>query len=202
MTTITPAEALKHPTWNMGRKISVDSATLMNKGFEVIEAAHLFHVPVDSVRVVVHPQSAIHSMVEYTDGSVIAHLGATDMYLPIQNVLLYPDRLPNRFPSLNLAELATITFETPDRKNFPCLDYAYESARRGETFPAVLNAANEIAVERFLNSEISFLDIPRMIGKALEMHAPESTVSLDSILEADQWARDLVSGFEADWPAA
>jgi len=193
MDSITPAQALKHPTWNMGRKISIDSATLMNKGFEVIEAAHLFEVPVDMIRVVVHPQSAVHFMVEYIDGSVMAHLGITDMYLPIQNVLLHPVRLPNRFPSMNLADLATLTFEAPDHASFPCLDYAYESARRGGTYPAVLNAANEIAVERFLNGEISFLDIPRLIGAALENHSAGSANSLDEILEADRWAREYVS---------
>lgn len=191
MHTITAADALKHPTWTMGAKITIDSSTLMNKGFEVMEAAHLFNIPVDKVDVVVHPQSTIHSMVEYLDGSVIAQMGMTDMYFPIQNILLYPERLPNRFPPLNLALLGQMTFFEPDRENFPCLDFAYQAARTGGTMPAVLNAANEVAVAAFLAGDAKYLQIPETILAAMETHACIAAPGLDEICEADRWARDF-----------
>lgn len=191
MQNITAADALKHPTWTMGAKITIDSSTLMNKGFEVMEAAHLFNIPVDQVDVVVHPQSTIHSMVEYLDGSVIAQMGMTDMYFPIQNILLYPERLPNRFPPLNLALLGQMTFFDPDRENFPCLDYAYQAARTGGTMPAVLNAANEVAVAAFLAGDARFLQIPETIRAAMEAHACIATPDLDQICEADRWTREF-----------
>jgi 1-deoxy-D-xylulose-5-phosphate reductoisomerase len=190
MRTITREDALKHPTWNMGAKITIDSATLMNKGFEVMEAAHLFGLPPEQVDVIVHPQSTIHSLVEYVDGSVIAQLGHTDMYLPIQNVLLYPERLPNNFAQLDLARLASLTFEAPDRVNFPCLGYAYDAADKGRTYPAVLNAANEVAVARFLAGEIPFMGIPETVASAMDNHTPGDAGTLEGIQAADKWARE------------
>lgn len=193
MSSLTAADALKHPTWTMGAKITIDCSTLMNKGFEVIEAAHLFNIPVEQVNVIVHPQSAIHSMVEYVDGSVIAQIGVTDMYFPIQNILLYPERQPNRFPSLDFAALGQMTFHDPDHENFPCLHYAYEAARRGRTYPAVLNGANEVAVARFLAGEISYLDIPATISEAMAAHTPGDGATLENICEADKWAREFAA---------
>ncbi|MGI8907063.1 MAG: 1-deoxy-D-xylulose-5-phosphate reductoisomerase [Candidatus Sumerlaeaceae bacterium] len=190
MQSITPEAALRHPTWNMGPKITIDSATLMNKGFEVMEAAHLFGIPASRVDVLVHPQSTVHSMVEYVDGSIIAQMGTTDMYLPIQNVLMYPERRPNRFAALDLARLGTLTFEQPDLDSFPCLRYAYDAAERGGTYPAVLNAANEVAVARFLAEEIPFLGIPETVYDALQAHDPLSAETLDQIQAADRWARE------------
>jgi 1-deoxy-D-xylulose-5-phosphate reductoisomerase len=187
---ITPDEALRHPTWNMGRKITIDCATLMNKGFEMIEATHLFSVPPDRIEVVIHPQSTIHSMVEYVDGSIIAQMGRTDMYLPIQNVLMHPERLPNKFEPLDFAHLAKMTFEKPDLESFPCLAYAYEAASRGATYPAVLNGANEVAVARFLAGEIPFLDIAGTIRRALDSHKAAANPSLEDIQSADRWARE------------
>lgn len=189
MGAVTPDEALRHPTWNMGPKISIDSATLMNKGFEMIEATHLFGVAPDRVEVVIHPQSTIHSMVEYVDGSIIAQLGRTDMYLPIQNVLMWPERVPNGFEPLDFATLGRLTFEKPDLHTFPCLAYAYEAASRGGTCPAVLNGANEVAVARFLCGEIGFLGIAGTIRAALDAHTPVAHPTLEEIHEADNWAR-------------
>jgi 1-deoxy-D-xylulose-5-phosphate reductoisomerase len=191
---ITPDEALRHPTWNMGRKITIDCATLMNKGFEMIEATHLFSVPPDRIEVVIHPQSTIHSMVEYVDGSIIAQMGRTDMYLPIQNVLMHPERLPNKFEPLDFAHLAKMTFEKPDLESFPCLAYAYEAAARGATYPAVLNGANEVAVARFLAAEIPFLEIAGTIRRALDSHTPVRAPSLEDIQSADGWARAIANG--------
>jgi 1-deoxy-D-xylulose-5-phosphate reductoisomerase len=148
----------------------------MNKGFEVIEGSHLFDVPIDNIDVVIHPQSTVHSMVEYVDGSVIAQLGVTDMYFPIQHVLLYPKRLENKFPRLDLVSQGALTFEKPDHDAFPCLRFAYEAVRRGGSFPAVLNAANEVAVSRFIAGEIPFLGIPELVRGALdawEREAPD-----------------------------
>lgn len=190
MSAITPAEALKHPTWNMGPKITIDSATLMNKGFEVIEGKHLFGIPAHDIQVVIHPQSTIHSMIEYMDGSIIAQLGVTDMYLPIQNVLLYPERMPNKFPLLDLADLKTLTFEPPDLEAFPCLAYAYEAAERGGTYPVALNAANETAVARFLAGEIPFLRIHEIIRQVLDAHESCFADSLMQIQRADRRARE------------
>jgi len=189
--TATLESALKHPTWEMGKKITIDSATLMNKGFEVIEGHHLFDVPVDRIEVAVHPQSIIHSMIEHEDGSMLAQLGVTDMYFPIANVLSHPRRLGNaRFQPLDLTRLGQFTFEGYDAEAFPCLGYAREAARRGGTYPAVLNAANEIAVQRFLEREIRFVEIPRIIDDCLQSHSSVAEAHLDDVRRADNWARD------------
>lgn len=193
MIALTPADALKHPTWNMGAKITIDCSTLMNKGFEAIEAAHLFNVPIDDVDVIVHPQSVVHSMVEYRDGSIIAQMGVTDMYFPIQNILFYPQRLPNKYPPLNFAEVGKLTFEAPDRENFPCLDLAYHAARTGGTLPAVLNAANEVAVAHFLAGEAGYLDIGRVVDKTMTAHTVTPGDTLPEIQEADAWARNFAA---------
>ncbi len=197
---ITRREALRHPTWSMGPKITIDSATLMNKGFEVIESHHLFGLPVEHIDFVIHPQSIIHSMVEFVDGSIIAQLGVTDMYLPIQNVLFYPRRVPNKFPPLDFVTVGRLTFEAPDLANFPCLAYAYEAARLGGTYPAVVNAANEIAVARFLAEEIPFLAIPEIIRDALDAHVARPAPSLEEILDADAWARERARRWQPPAP--
>jgi len=164
---ITPEEALRHPSWSMGSKITIDSATLMNKGLELIEAMHLFNISPDKIEVLIHPQSIIHSMVEFEDGSVIAQLSNPDMRQPIQYALTYPKRKPSLTKPLDLAELGKLTFEKPDTDTFPCLRLAYEAANKGQKYCAILNDANEKAVERFLNKEIGFNDIPKEIEKAL-----------------------------------
>lgn len=187
----TVEQALKHPTWEMGRKITIDSATLMNKGFEVIEGQHLFNTPVDKFEVVIHPQSVIHSIVEFHDGSMLAQMGVTDMYFPIVNVLSYPERLENRrFEPLSLSKIAALEFRDYDAEAFPCLGYAYEAARRGATYPAVLNAANEVAVERFLAGELKFTEIAETIDAVLQEHSPERNAGLEAISLADAWARE------------
>ncbi len=187
---IKPAEALKHPRWKMGPKITIDSATMMNKGLEVIEAVNLFGVAPDRVDVLVHPESIVHGLVEFVDGSQLAHLGITDMRLPIQYALSYPGRLNNHLPSLDLASLSRLHFEEPNRKNFPCLELGFEAARLGGTHPAVLNAANETAVESFLNHEIRFTDIPEVIGKTMRAHTSAEASSLPAVMAADAWARE------------
>lgn len=193
---VTPQQALRHPTWNMGAKVTIDSATLMNKGLEVIEARWLFDVPVERIDVVVHPQSIVHSCVELVDGSILAHLGPTDMRIPIQYALLYPRRMPSPVRRLSLADVGQLTFEAPDRERFPALDLAYEAARRGGTMPAVLNAANEVAVELFLAERIGFLDIPRVVERVMSEHEPQSP-ELENVLAADSWARKVVAGAAA-----
>ena len=189
---VTPEQALKHPTWRMGPKISVDSATLMNKALEVIEARWLFDLAPDQLEVVVHPESVIHSMVEFVDGSVIAQLSPPDMRLPIQFALNYPDRLPGPCPMLDLTRAFALTFEPPDRETFPCLDLGYEVMRRGGTAGAALNAANEAAVARFLASEIGFLDIPRACRAALDHHHFDPRPTLDALWRVDASARQEV----------
>ncbi|MDI6783182.1 MAG: 1-deoxy-D-xylulose-5-phosphate reductoisomerase [bacterium] len=189
---ITVNQALSHPTWAMGKKITIDSATLMNKGFEVIEATHLFNIPVEKVEVVIHPESIIHSMVEFVDSSIIAQLSITDMYLPIQFALTEPDRKPNPIPSLNLAKLGKLTFEKPDFNRFPCLRLAYEAVKVGGTMPAVLNAANETAVSAFLENKIPFSTIPKLIERIMNKHRPIQKPTLSEILDADTWARRQV----------
>ncbi|MDI6716750.1 MAG: 1-deoxy-D-xylulose-5-phosphate reductoisomerase [Actinomycetota bacterium] len=186
---VTVEEALAHPRWTMGPKITIDSATLMNKGLEVIEARWLFDMPYEKIDVVVHPQSIVHSMVEFKDGSIKAHLGKTDMRIPIQYALSYPERLPSPLPSLNLIEVAQLTFEKPDIKNFPCLKLAFESIKRGKTYPAVLNAANEEAVDAFLKKKISFTTIPYVIEKVMDEHEAGNELDLGILLEAERWAR-------------
>ncbi len=188
--TIRIEEALQHPTWKMGNKITIDSATLMNKGLEVIEARWLFNLPPTQVSVIVHPQSIVHSLVEYVDGSVLAQLGIPDMRVPISYILAYPDRLPlTHLPQLNLAEAARLEFVEPDYDKFPCLGLAYTALERGGTCPAVLNAANEVAVASFLSGQIAFTDIADINKQILTSHAAQPVKDLESVLEADGWAR-------------
>jgi 1-deoxy-D-xylulose-5-phosphate reductoisomerase len=186
---VTPEAALRHPNWSMGRKITIDSATLMNKGLEVIEAHWLFDVPVEQIAIHIHPESIVHSMVEYIDGSVIAQMGIPDMKIPIAYALAYPERLPVQSPPLDLFRLRNLNFYPPDEQKFPCLRLAYEACRRGSTLPAVLNAANEVAVEAFLNGRIKFLEIPRVIENVMNSHDLAASLTLEAILKADQWAR-------------
>ncbi|MGE0598001.1 MAG: 1-deoxy-D-xylulose-5-phosphate reductoisomerase [Dehalococcoidia bacterium] len=189
---VTAEQALNHPTWNMGPKITVDSATLMNKGMETIEAMWLFDVPMEKVEVVLHRESIVHSLVEFSDGSVKAQLGVPDMRLPIQLALSYPERMPEPpMPRLNLAAIGSLNFGTPDMDRFPCLQLAMESGRRGGTFPAAMAAADEVAVERFMAHEAGFLDIPRIIESVLEKHDNVADPDLETILEADRAAREL-----------
>ncbi len=194
---VTPEKALKHPKWKMGPKITVDSATLMNKGLEVIEAANLFGVPVDQIGVLIHPQAVVHALIEFVDGSILAQLGITDMRLPIQYALSYPSRLVNTLPTLDLTQEANFEFKKPDTKRFPCLRFGYEAKRAGGTMPAVLNAANEVAVDKFLSREIGFTDIPKIIEKTLEHHRPQKNPSLEQIIEADLGAREEAERFAA-----
>ena len=189
MREITPAQALDHPTWKMGPKITVDSATLMNKGFEVIEAAWLFDVGIDQVDVVIHRESIVHSMVEFVDAAILAHLGKTDMILPIQYALTHPQRRPAALESLDLPGLRQLSFAEPDRENFPCLDLCYQAGRQGGTAPAALNAANEVAVGQFLDGNIGFLDIAAINAHVLEACNPVPADSLEAVREADGWAR-------------
>jgi 1-deoxy-D-xylulose-5-phosphate reductoisomerase len=192
MAAATPQAALKHPTWNMGAKITIDSATLMNKALEIIEAHFLFGLPYENIRVWVHPQSIVHALVEFTDGSVVAQLGLPDMRLPIQYALTYPQRLDGGLPTLGLERLASLTFEEPDRERFPSLDLAYAAGRSGGTAPAVLNAANEEAVRLFLEGAIPFLKIFELTGEALAAHRVRPLEALESALEADRWTRQRI----------
>jgi 1-deoxy-D-xylulose-5-phosphate reductoisomerase len=186
-------QALKHPSWRMGKKVTIDSATLMNKGLEVIEAHWLFDMPFDSIDVLVHPQSIIHSMVEFTDGSVKAQLGRPDMRLPIQYALSYPGRLPNpKLPKLDWGSIKEMTFAPPDFKSFPCLKLAIEAGRKGSTYPAVLCGADEVAVELFLSGRVKFSDIARLVEPVLAGHKATSRPTLEKILAADEWARQEV----------
>jgi 1-deoxy-D-xylulose-5-phosphate reductoisomerase len=192
---ITVHEALQHPNWRMGRKITVDSATMMNKGLEVIEARWLFGVSADQVEVLVHPQSIVHSLVEFVDGSVIAQLGVPDMRIPISYALNYPERLANTLPRLDLTQIGTLTFEPPDLKRFPCLRLGFEAIRTCGTLPAVLNAANETTVEAFLHEKVHFIDIPAVIEETLQRHNVRPIVDgdIEVILEADRWARETAT---------
>ncbi|MBK8481260.1 MAG: 1-deoxy-D-xylulose-5-phosphate reductoisomerase [Proteobacteria bacterium] len=187
---VTLEQALKHPTWSMGPKITIDSATLMNKGLEVIEAHWLFGLPAEQIDVVIHPQSVIHSMVEYVDGSVLAQLGTPDMRVPIGLALGYPARFPLPIPRLDFAQLAQLSFEAPDRERFPALDLAYAALRRGGTAPAVLNASNEVAVAAFLAGQLRFVEIAELSARTLDAHAVQATDALEVVLEADRWARE------------
>jgi len=193
--TVTREDALRHPTWKMGDKITIDSATLMNKGLEVIEAHWLFGLPAEQIDVVIHPQSIVHSMVEYIDGSVLAQLGIPDMSIPISYILAYPARLPlDHLPSLDLPKAAHLQFAEPDLAKFECLGLAYRALRAGGTVPAVLNAANEVAVSAFLGGTIAFLDIPRILTQVLDAHVPEAAKDLETLLAADRWARTQAHG--------
>lgn len=187
---VTAVDALKHPNWSMGKKITIDSATLMNKGLEVMEAKWLFGVDTDQIEVLIHPQSVVHSAVEYEDGAIIAQLGEPDMKVPIQYALTYPKRIANPFPKVDFAKRNQLTFDHPDMDTFRCLSLAYKALRIGGTMPAVLNGANEIAVELFLKGKISFLDIPRLIEKTMDAYTVKYEYDLEDLLEADRWARE------------
>ncbi|MFC1938662.1 1-deoxy-D-xylulose-5-phosphate reductoisomerase [Chloroflexota bacterium] len=191
---VTPEQTLKHPSWRMGRKVTIDSATLMNKGLEVIEAHWLFDMPFENIKVLIHPQSIIHSLVEFPDGSVKAQLSYPDMRLPIQYALAYPERLANpELPRLNWDALKSLTFEQPDFGKFPCLKLAIEAGKKGGTYPTVLCAADEVVVELFLSGRIKFTDIARLVERALEQHQPVIQPTLEDILTTDAWARGRVS---------
>ena len=187
---VTPEAALRHPTWQMGRKITIDSATLMNKGLEVIEAHWLFGVDADHIDVLIHPQSIVHSMVELNDGSVIAQLGVTDMRLPIQYACSYPERWDTPLPALDLARAGRLEFHEPALDRFPCLALAYRALRAGGTVPVVLNAANEVAVEAFLDGKLGFTAIPRVIEKTMNAHEIEQVSTIDTVRRVDLWARE------------
>lgn len=193
LVSVTKEQALKHPNWTMGAKITIDSATLMNKGLEVIEAKWLFAVPLEKIDVVVHPQSVVHSLVQFEDGSVKAQLGLPDMKLPIQYALTYPDRLPNRFPRLGLAEVGKLTFEEPDLETFPCLDLAFEASRQGGCMPCVMNAANEAAVALFLRDRIGFYDIPRIIEQSMKRASFCAPSSVEEYLQIDKETKSFVN---------
>ncbi len=195
---VRPEDALKHPTWQMGRKITIDSATLMNKGLEVIEAHWLFDVPAPAIDVVIHPQSVVHSMVEFVDGSVIAQLGVPDMRGPISYALGYPGRLRKDIPGLDLVKVGTLSFNEPDTGRFPCLAYAFDAIRAGGTMPAVMNAANEVAVQAFLDERIGFMDIPETIRKTMDRHTPAAPVCVEDVMKADRWARHTAGKLLAD----
>jgi 1-deoxy-D-xylulose-5-phosphate reductoisomerase len=194
-----PEDALRHPTWRMGRKITIDSATLMNKGLEVIEAHWLFGAGADQIDVVIHPQSAVHSMVEFCDGSVIAQLGVTDMRLPIQYAFSYPERWHGMLPRLDLVKTARLEFSPPDHKRFPCLGLAYRALREGGTLPVVLNAANEESVAAFLAGRLSFLSIAELIERTMDAHRAAPVTSLRQVRDTDRWAhefaQELVTGY-------
>jgi 1-deoxy-D-xylulose-5-phosphate reductoisomerase len=189
----TVEDALNHPTWRMGRKITVDSATMMNKGLEIIEAKWLFNVSIDQVAVVVHPQSTIHALVQYNDGSLIAQMGTADMRLPIEYALLYPQRIDAKLAQLDILKLGTLNFEAPDEGRFPCLRLAREASIKGGTAPSVMNGANEAAVLRFLEKRLPFVGIAKVVEQALTHHTVLESPSLEQILKADEWARDFVS---------
>jgi 1-deoxy-D-xylulose-5-phosphate reductoisomerase len=187
---ITPDQALKHPTWNMGPKITIDSATLFNKGLEMIEAHWLFGVEMKRVEVVIHPQSIVHSMVEFADGSTLAQLSYSNMCFPIQYAVTWPDRVPNTLPPLDFSKLSKLEFFTPRYDDFPALNLARQAGEAGSTLPAVMNAANEVAVAAFLDRRVGFPDIWQIVEEVMNQHAPVAHPVLDAILEADQWARN------------
>ena len=186
---ITPEQALKHPTWNMGPKITIDSATLFNKGLEMIEAHWLFAVEMDRVEVVIHPQSIVHSMVEFTDGSTLAQLSYSNMCFPIQYAVTWPDRVPNSLPPLDFSKLSKLEFSTPRYEDFPALNLARRAGETGGTSPAVMNAANEVAVSAFLDRKVRFTEIWGIVEQVMNQHTPVAHPDLDAILGADQWAR-------------
>jgi 1-deoxy-D-xylulose-5-phosphate reductoisomerase len=183
-------EALNHPTWKMGKKITIDSATLMNKGFEVIEASRLFHLSPSQIRILIHPHSIVHSLVEFQDGSILAQMGVPDMKLPIQYSLTYPERKGSPVRLLDLEKIQKLQFFTPDFKRFPCIQMAYDALKKGDTFPAVLSAADEVVVESFLKRKISFQKIPKILNNVMKKHKPLPHPSLEEILRADRWARE------------
>ncbi len=186
---VTPEQALKHPNWEMGNKITIDSASLMNKGLEVIEARWLFDLPIEQIDVVIHRESIIHSLVEYCDGSVISQLGHPDMRTPISYAMNYPERVPLHPPVLDLGKIGKLTFFPPDTEKFPCLQLAYNALAGGAGLPATLNAANEVAVHAFLKNQIAFLAIPKVIQETMTAYSPTPLSTIDDVLEVDQWAR-------------
>ncbi|MCX7878481.1 MAG: 1-deoxy-D-xylulose-5-phosphate reductoisomerase [Ignavibacteria bacterium] len=189
---VTKEEALKHPNWKMGNKITIDSATLMNKGLEVIEAKWLFTLDTDEIKVLIHPQSIIHSLVEFSDGSYKAQLGVPDMKIPIQYAITFPERIRSEYERPDFVSLRNLTFEVPDFGKFPCLKMAYEAAEAGASYPVVLNASNEVAVELFLDGKIKFTDIAELIRNTLDHHESCNLTDLDSVKEIDKWARNFV----------
>ena len=187
---ITPKKALNHPKWKMGQKITIDSATLMNKSLEIIEANTLFGIDVDRIKVLIHPDAIIHSMVQFVDGNIMAQLGVTDMKLPIQYAISYPDRIPNNFERVDFSKLSELRFFEPDHEKFPTLEYGYWAAREGGTLPTVLNAADEICVDFFLKGKISFLQIMKYLEKTMKNHKNNLKASYDDLMNADSWARE------------
>jgi 1-deoxy-D-xylulose-5-phosphate reductoisomerase len=187
---VTVKEALTHPRWEMGKKITIDSASLMNKGLEVIEAHWLFNIPMDKIVILIHPQSVVHSMVEYVDGSVVAQMGIPDMKIPISYALSFPERLPLNLPRLDLSRNEALNFAQPDPERFPCLKLAYQSIEIGETMPAILNAANEIAVHAFLEGSLKFTEIPLFLQRVMGEHEVRTVHTVEDILKADHWARE------------
>lgn len=190
---ITPKEALNHPNWVMGNKVTIDSATLMNKGLEVIEAKWLFDLPVDKVEAVIHPQSVVHSMVEFEDGSIKAQMGKADMRLPIQYALTYPERLKTNFPKFNILDFPNLSFLKPDMETFPCLSLAYQAIQKGGNMPTIMNAANEIAVEAFLKGDLGFLEIPEIIANAMSKYNFIAKANVNDFFETDKEVRDELS---------
>ena len=195
LSTVTAKDALKHPNWSMGSKITIDSATLMNKGLEVLEAKWLFGVELEQIEVLVHRQSIIHSMVQLRDNSILAQLGTADMKLPIQLALTYPDRLPSPAQAVDFTKWNQLTFDQPDSDTFRCLALAFEAGKAGGTMPCVMNGANEIAVEAFLKGRVSFLEIPQLVEAVMKQHTVISVPSLEDIFEADAWARETARNF-------
>jgi 1-deoxy-D-xylulose-5-phosphate reductoisomerase len=192
LSSMTAKDALKHPTWKMGPKITIDSATLMNKGFEVMEAHYLFGLDYSKIEVLIHPQSIIHSMVEFVDGSIKAQLGAPDMRVPIQYALLEGKRMANHWSRLSFAKVSQMTFQSPDKQKFPCLEYAYEAGKKKGTLPAALNAANEEAIKLFFKGKINFAELPQKIKEVIDKHQNKENPSLDDIIAADKWARESI----------
>ena len=192
------ADALKHPNWHMGHKVTIDSSTLMNKGLEVIEAKWLFGVDVEDIEVVVHPQSIVHSAVEYEDGAIIAQMGEPDMRIPIQYALTYPKRVKNSFPKIDFSFRNNLTFEKPDMNTFKCLSLAYKAVKCGGTMPLVMNSANEIAVEAFLENKIGFLDIPNIIEQTMDSYTVKYDSTIDDIVHEDMWARNFAGALIKD----
>ena len=192
---VTVEDALNHPTWKMGKKVTIDSATLMNKGLEVIEAKWFFNIPANKIEIVIHPQSYVHSMVQFIDGTILAQIGDHDMRIPIQYALFYPNRTINNFSRLELSKVGQLTFKKPNFDKFPCIKLAYQALELGGTMPAVLNGANEIAVNAFLNSKISFSVIPIIIQNTMKEHKPKYNPNINDILDADYWAREKALNF-------
>jgi 1-deoxy-D-xylulose-5-phosphate reductoisomerase len=188
-------DALNHPTWKMGKKVTIDSATLMNKGLEVIEAKWFFNIPANKIEIVIHPQSYVHSMVQFIDGTILAQIGEHDMRIPIHYALFYPNRTTNNFPRLELTKIGQLTFKKPNYNKFPCIKLAYQALEVGGTMPAVLNGANEIAVNAFLNNKINFSAIPLIIQSTMKKHNPKYNPDINDIFDADYWARERALDF-------